>query len=105
MSTNQNVTIPGDQTLVLTPNTGIQLSREPDNMAFAFHDPFTGRTNFLSESTDNQTLKLKGYDLSGQCIVQNATKIQSGWNQFSLSIAKGWNLLGEPFNCLRNGRI
>jgi uncharacterized protein (TIGR02145 family) len=86
LRTNQSVTLPGNETLVLAANTGITSVSELAGMGIVFPNPFSGKAMFTTIVQKAQTVYLKVQNLAGQVIAQTKSFIQPGENEFALSL-------------------
>lgn len=86
LTTNQSVTLPGNETLVLTVNTGVPSIPELTNMGMVFPNPFSGKATFTTIVQKPQSVYLKVQNLVGQVVAQSKAYLQSGENEFSLSV-------------------
>ncbi|MCX6227331.1 MAG: T9SS type A sorting domain-containing protein, partial [Bacteroidia bacterium] len=85
--TNQRVTLPGNETLVLTVNTGISSVSELTNQGVVFPNPFSGKATFTAVVQKPQTVYLNVRNLVGQVVAQTQVFLQPGENLFDLSLA------------------
>lgn len=86
LATNQSVTLPDNETLVLTVNTGISSGSELINMGMVYPNPFSGKATFANFVLKPQTVYLKVQNLMGQAVAQTKSFIQAGENEFTLSV-------------------
>jgi len=88
LQTNQSITLPGNETLILSVNTGISSVSELTNQGLVYPNPFSGGTTIkvIVETPQKVTISLT--NLLGQVVAQTNANIQAGENQFSLSISK-----------------
>jgi uncharacterized protein (TIGR02145 family) len=86
LTTNQSVTLPGNETLVLTGNTGIPSVYELPNIGIVYPNPFSGKASFMAVVQKPQTVYLRIQNLVGQIIAQNKAFVQQGENEFALSV-------------------
>ena len=68
--TNQCITLPGNETLVLTLNTGIPMVSEFTNQGMVFPNPFPGKATFTTVIQKPQTVYLNVQNLVGQVVAQ-----------------------------------
>lgn len=87
LRTSQSVTLPGNQTLVLTVNTGISSVSDLADQRMVFPNPFLGRTTFISIVQQAQTVCLNVRNMVGQVVAQLSTVVQPGVNGFALSVS------------------
>lgn len=86
LKTNQSVTLPGNETLILTVNTGIPSVSELTNMGVVFPNPFSGRATFSMIIPKVQTVYLKVQNLVGQVVAETKALVQPGENEFALTV-------------------
>jgi len=87
LATNQRVTLPGNETLVLKNTTGIPGVQELANPGMVFPNPFSGRATFTTSILNPQIVYLLVQNLVGQVVSQTSAFVQPGENQFELSVA------------------
>lgn len=87
LATNQRVTLPGNETLVLNVNTGLPTVYEFNKMGIVFPNPFSGATTFSTFVQNPQTVYLKVQNLIGQVVAQTKAFIQPGEHEFNLSVS------------------
>ncbi|MCX6224225.1 MAG: T9SS type A sorting domain-containing protein, partial [Bacteroidia bacterium] len=85
--TNQSVTFPGNETLVLGTSSGIPSTLELTNPGMIYPNPFSGQATFVAIVQYPQTVDLKIQNLVGQVLAQAKAIVQPGENEFSLSVA------------------
>jgi len=86
LRTNQSVTLPGNETLILTVNTGIPSVSELANMGIVFPNPFSGNATFNAIVNKPQMVFLKVLNFVGQVVVNTKAFVQAGENEFALSL-------------------
>jgi uncharacterized protein (TIGR02145 family) len=86
LTTNLSVTLPGNETLVLTVNTGVPSVYELINLGIVFPNPFSGRATVTTIVQQPQSVYLKVQNLAGQIVAQTKTFVQPGENKFALSV-------------------
>ncbi|MFA5814316.1 MAG: FISUMP domain-containing protein [Bacteroidales bacterium] len=86
LRTNQSVTLPGNETLILTVNSGVSTISELVNMGIVYPNPFSGKATFTTIVQNPQTVYLKLQNLVGQVVAQTKAFVQTGENEFSLSV-------------------
>jgi len=86
LRTNENVTLPGQDTLYLSLNIGIDELKDRSGQGYAFPNPFQGRTTFVTYIPHAQTVTLGIYSLSGQLVAREQAFVQKGNNAFYLSL-------------------
>jgi len=75
LRTNQRVTLPGSETLILTVNTGIPTALDLTNTGILFPNPFSGQSTFIRIVQNPQMVYLKVQNLVGQVVAQTKTFI------------------------------
>jgi len=88
LRTNENVSLPGQDTLYLALNTGINDFIDHACQGFAYPNPFRGRTTVLVYINHAQTVTLGIYTLSGQLVATGRMIVQQGSNAFSISLSR-----------------
>jgi uncharacterized protein (TIGR02145 family) len=86
LKTNESVTLPGNETLVLTVNTGIPTVSDLTNMGVVYPNPFSGRATFSATVEKPQSVYLKVQNLVGQVVAQTQSFVQPGENEFALFV-------------------
>jgi len=86
LKTNQSVTLPGNETLILTVNTGIPSVSELTNIGVVFPNPFSGRATFSMIIPKVQTVYLQVQNLVGQVVAETKALVQPGENEFALTV-------------------
>lgn len=84
--TNESVTLPGNETLILTVNTGIPDILNEPGLGIIFPNPFTGKTRFITWIDKYQPVNLILQTLTGLVIVHTRIYIQPGENAFELHV-------------------
>ncbi|MCX6227329.1 MAG: T9SS type A sorting domain-containing protein [Bacteroidia bacterium] len=87
LTTGQHVTLPGNETLMLTWKTGVDPARENANDGLVFPNPFSSHTAFTAIFQEPQSVVLKVQNLVGQLISQTKVFVQPGENAFTISVA------------------
>ena len=85
--TNKRVIFPGNETLVLTLNTGIPSVSELTNQGMVFPNPFSGRATFTIIVQKPQKVYLKVQNQVGEVVTETQAFVQPGENGFDLSLA------------------
>jgi uncharacterized protein (TIGR02145 family) len=93
LSTHQSITLPGNETLVLTFNTGISADSGSVNAGMVIPNPFSSVANFTVMVPGPQTVYIQVTDLAGQIIAETSAHVQPGENRFDLSLAKAGTYL------------
>jgi uncharacterized protein (TIGR02145 family) len=88
LRTNENVTLPGTETLILNANTGINDLSDPDPSGSIFPNPFSGKTTFVTSVQNAQTVTVVVHNLAGQVISRTKAFLQAGNQSFQLSVSK-----------------
>jgi uncharacterized protein (TIGR02145 family) len=88
LRTNQSVTLPGNDTLLLAINTGIPSYYDLNQKGIAFPNPFSGRTTLVINIPNSQTVFLKVQNLSGQTVARNQFDVQPGLQNFAISVSR-----------------
>jgi len=86
LTTNQSVTLPGNETLVLSASTGVPSVSEPAHLGMVFPNPFFGWTTITCAVQKPQTVYLIVLNLTGQVVAQTTAIVQPGENAFALSV-------------------
>jgi uncharacterized protein (TIGR02145 family) len=86
LTTNQSVTLPGNQTLVLTSSNGIPTVATSTDIGIVYPNPFPGKTTFIAASQLPQRVYVNITNLLGQVVAQTNALVQPGENEFALSI-------------------
>jgi uncharacterized protein (TIGR02145 family) len=86
LSTNQRVTLPGNETLVLTGKTGIQWISDLANTGIVYPNPFSGGATVLFSTKVSQTIHIRVQNLLGQIVAQTNAFIPPGENEFDLCL-------------------
>ncbi len=87
LATDESILLPGNETLLLTPKTGIPIIMEDALHGMIFPNPFSGTTRFIAGVTESQSVFLKIRNLVGQIVVQIEALAQPGMNEFILSLS------------------
>ncbi|MCX6225900.1 MAG: T9SS type A sorting domain-containing protein [Bacteroidia bacterium] len=87
LSTNQSVTLPGNETLLLTLNTGIPVISELTKNGIVFPNPFSGKTTFTTIAENPQNVYLKVHNMMGQVVSETKAFLQPGENKFEISLS------------------
>ncbi|MCX6235559.1 MAG: T9SS type A sorting domain-containing protein [Bacteroidetes bacterium] len=88
LRTNQSVTMPGDDTLILAVNTGIPSFWDLNQKGIVFPNPFSGKTTLVTNIQKPQTVYIRVQNLTGQTIVQDQIDVQSGLQNFAFSVSR-----------------
>jgi uncharacterized protein (TIGR02145 family) len=88
LRTTDNVTLPGNDTLVLMVNTGINTISGGNQQGIVFPNPFPGRTTLMASVGKAQTLLLEVFTFTGQSIARTEAFVQPGAHTFSLCLSR-----------------
>lgn len=88
LRTNESVTLPGNDTLVLSPNLGINGRKEVSQLGIVFPNPCSGRTTLVTTTKLTGQISLEVRSLSGQLLASTRATVQSGTHAFAISLAK-----------------
>ncbi len=87
LATNKSVTLPGDETLVLTTNSGVAFVPILTDRSSVFPNPFSGSATLSVFVTLPQAVDLKVQNLFGQLIAQSRAFLQPGEHQFAITLS------------------
>jgi hypothetical protein len=85
LRTHESITLPGNDTLLLSVNTGIILLSELNSQGIVFPNPFPGKTTLVANIRKAQTISLEVYTLVGQSVARTQAMVQPGAQTFALS--------------------
>jgi len=88
LTTNRFITIPGGETLVLSPNAGIESIADLADEGSVYPNPFDGRTTFHLSIGHPQLISLRVNNLSGQLVTESQVFVQQGDHEFMLSLSQ-----------------
>ena len=88
LRTNESVTLPGNDTLVLAVSTEITTLSDMNRQGIVFPNPFQGRTTLVTNISKAQAVSLEVYNLAGQSLARTRTVLQPGTHSFALSLSK-----------------
>ncbi|MCX6285409.1 MAG: T9SS type A sorting domain-containing protein [Bacteroidetes bacterium] len=88
LRTNENVTLPGSDTLVLNVNDGISDPGKTNQNGSIFPNPFSGRTSFVTNLPEAQDVAVDVYNLAGQKIAHTQAWARAGSARFELFLSK-----------------
>jgi uncharacterized protein (TIGR02145 family) len=88
LATDQSVTIPGDATLVLASNTGIQSMPGLSEAIMVYPNPFSGITTLNAVIPTSQIIEVKVMDLMARVLAQSRIGVQPGLHEFGVSVDK-----------------
>ncbi len=101
LRTNQNVILPGNDTLILNFIAGIPVISGKDPGCSVFPNPFPGRATFAVSVPESQIVLVKVHTLTGQLVAQTRAAVQPGSCRFTLSVSKPGvylvSMTGEKF--------
>ncbi|MFA6482922.1 MAG: FISUMP domain-containing protein [Bacteroidales bacterium] len=86
LTTNQRVTFPGKETLVLNANTGIPTVSNLTHTGIVYPNPFVGSTTFSMAVQQPQRVYLRIQNQIGQVVAQTKVWVQPGNNEFALIV-------------------
>ena len=87
LTTYHNVTLPGNERLILSVNSGIPAVSELSERGMVFPNPFSGRATFTTVVKKSQTVYLNVQNVVGQVVSQAMDVVQPGNNLFDLTLA------------------
>lgn len=87
LATDESVMLPGNETLVLTPKTGVAHLQDNSASGIIFPNPFSGRASLIASVQKPQTVLVKAQNLAGQVVAQTQASIQPGENEFILAVS------------------
>lgn len=87
LATDESIKIPGNETLLLTPKTGIPAITGNAFHGMIFPNPFSGTTTLIAGVTESQFVYLRVQNLVGQVVSQAKAFVQPGENEFILSVS------------------
>jgi len=88
LRTNEYITLPGNDTLVLNVNTGIVTLNDINRNGCIFPNPFSGKTTFVAYVRTAQNVSVEVYNLSGQSVARTEVQVSPGSVAFSLLLSK-----------------
>ncbi|MFO7617566.1 MAG: FISUMP domain-containing protein [Bacteroidales bacterium] len=88
LSTGDSVQLPGNETLVLTPRTGISTDPLLSFGGRVFPNPFASRTSLKTFTQTPQEVHIRVYHQLGQLVAQVSHNLQPGENEFDISVHK-----------------
>jgi len=88
LTTNQHVTLPGNETLLLSYHTGINSFSEIAGTGYVFPNPFPGKTTFVAHIEKTQPVTLEVQNMVGQVVAQTQTIVQQGTHSFAISLSR-----------------
>jgi uncharacterized protein (TIGR02145 family) len=88
LRTNESVSLPGNDTLVLSVNTGIILLSDLNSQGIIFPNPFSGKTTLVANIRKAQTVSLEVYNLVGQSVARTQAVVRPGTHIFTLSLSR-----------------
>ncbi|MDD3946173.1 MAG: FISUMP domain-containing protein [Bacteroidales bacterium] len=87
LTTNESVTLPGNETLILTAYSGILTDLELSDIGKVFPNPFTGAAALFISISKPQTVYIRIQSLFGKIVAQTNAVVQPGDNEFALSVS------------------
>jgi len=88
LRTNESVTLPGNDTLILSRITGIITPPDVSQQGIVFPNPFSGRTALVATIRQAQQVSLELRCLTGQLLARSHTTVQPGIHAFTISLTK-----------------
>jgi uncharacterized protein (TIGR02145 family) len=88
LRTNQSVTMPGSETLILNYIAGVDDKYTPEKKCFIFPNPFNSQSTFTVTAEEAQTGVIRLYNLSGQMLAQAGVAIKAGKQSFGFTVSK-----------------
>jgi uncharacterized protein (TIGR02145 family) len=88
LRTNQSVSLPGHETLMLSFNTGINSFSEISRTGNVFPNPFQGKTTFVVYIEKSQAVTLEVRNIVGQVVAQTQTMVQRGTHSFAIALSR-----------------
>ena len=87
LRTNESVTLPGNDTLVLSPNTGIKARQDASLQGIVFPNPCSGKTTLVTTTRHAEHISLEVRSLTGQLLAGTRATVQSGTHAFTICLA------------------
>jgi uncharacterized protein (TIGR02145 family) len=87
LRTSQKVTLPGNETLVLTRTTGALPVSGFLNEGIVYPNPFSNKATFIALVDRSQMVYLKVQNFAGQVVAQSKALAEPGENVFALTVA------------------
>ena len=88
LRTNLNVTLPGNDTLILSYVAGIGNLSGANRQGIVYPNPFSGRTTLMASVRKAQTVSLEVSNLAGQSLARVRAMVQPGNHTFALSLSR-----------------
>lgn len=88
LRTNQTVSFPGGDTLILNYVAGIPVLPDNRQECQVYPNPFRGKATCAFTVTESQIVHVKVYNLAGQMVAQTRTMVQPGVCGFTLGVTK-----------------
>jgi len=86
LATSESVSLPGNETLVLTANSGIPTDSELAGIGIVYPNPFSGTTALSISISKPQMVSVRIQNLVGQIVAQTNENLQPGDNEFTLTV-------------------
>jgi len=86
--TNQSVTFPGSETLVLSQSSGIKNIASPENQLAVYPNPFSSNSIVAVTLDEPVEASLIIHNLTGQVLAQKDEALWAGNNDFSISLSE-----------------
>lgn len=87
LRTGESVTLPGNETLRLTANSGIDLPEGQSLQCSVYPNPFPGMTAMVITLDTSEKVNLSVCNLIGQTVVQMSKLLPAGKNHFDLALS------------------
>ncbi len=88
LRTNESITLPGNDTLFLSPNTGIKARKDINLQGIVFPNPCSGNTTLITTTRHAEHISLEIRSLTGQLLASTRATVQAGTHSFAISLAK-----------------
>lgn len=88
LRTNQNVSLPGEDTLILNYVAGIPVIPYNHKKCSVYPNPFRGKAAVAATVTESQAVLVTVYNLTGQLVAQTQAVVQPGGCVFTLAVSK-----------------
>ena len=88
LRTGLNVSLPGNDTLLLQRVAGITDPSGNTRQGIVFPNPFSGRTTLVANIQKAQTVSLEAFNLAGQSVARASAFVQPGSSAFAISLSQ-----------------
>lgn len=85
LATGLSVKMPGNETLLLTPYSGVFLNGNTVDPGIVFPNPFSGQTRFSIRVQSPETVRLRIQNPEGKVLANTSVAIEPGEHEFALS--------------------